>query len=62
MWLADDLWPTTADPGELDSALLNLVIDSRDAMPDGGEIIVMDSKRAPGHSQCPSLVQGRASG
>jgi two-component system cell cycle sensor histidine kinase/response regulator CckA len=38
--LADDLWPTTADPGELDSALLNLVINSRDAMPNGGEIIV----------------------
>ena len=38
--LADDLWPATADPGELDSALLNLVINSRDAMPDGGEIVV----------------------
>jgi PAS domain S-box-containing protein len=38
--LAEDLWPSIADAGELDSAVLNLVINSRDAMPQGGEIII----------------------
>jgi two-component system, cell cycle sensor histidine kinase and response regulator CckA len=38
--LADDLWPIVADPGELDSALLNLLTNSRDAMPAGGQIVL----------------------
>ena len=37
--LADqDLWNCSVDPGQLDSAILNLVLNSRDAMPDGGNI------------------------
>lgn len=36
--LAADLWIAAADPAEFDSAVLNLVLNSRDAMPDGGEI------------------------
>ena len=36
--LANDIHMTRVDPGEFDSALLNLVINSRDAMPSGGSI------------------------
>jgi two-component system, cell cycle sensor histidine kinase and response regulator CckA len=36
--LEPDLWPVEADPGEVDSALLNLTTNSRDAMPEGGVI------------------------
>ncbi len=36
--LAADLWLAAADTAELDSAVLNLVLNSRDAMPHGGEI------------------------
>lgn len=39
--LADDLWPSLADAGELDNAILNLVINSRDAMPQGGKITIL---------------------
>ncbi|MEA2985162.1 MAG: hypothetical protein QOD94_1416, partial [Alphaproteobacteria bacterium] len=38
--LKDGLWRTKVDPNQLESALLNLVINSRDAMPGGGTIII----------------------
>ncbi|NKL38055.1 response regulator [Rhizobium leguminosarum bv. viciae] len=38
--LAGGLWKTEADPNELESALLNLAINARDAMPEGGKLTI----------------------
>jgi len=38
--LAADLWRTHADPNQLESAILNLAINARDAMPGGGKLTI----------------------
>jgi len=38
--LADNVWPVSTDVSQLENALLNLVINARDAMPDGGELLI----------------------
>ncbi|MDE1181902.1 ATP-binding protein [Paraburkholderia sp.] len=37
---AASLWPALVDPGQLENALLNLCINARDAMPNGGRITI----------------------
>ncbi len=42
---AEDIWATFVDPHQLENALLNLSINARDAMPDGGRITIETSNR-----------------
>jgi PAS domain S-box-containing protein len=40
-----DLWTALVDPSQLENALLNLCINARDAMPDGGRIVIRTRNR-----------------
>ena len=55
--LEPSLWRSSIDPGQLESALLNLAINARDAMPDGGTLLIetgnvtIDAAEAARHAE-----------
>ena len=38
--LAADAWPALVDPSQLTTAVLNLALNARDAMPNGGKLVL----------------------
>src|SRR5712692_6971636 len=57
---ANDLWLTLCDPNQLESALLNLAINARDAMPDGGKLTISTANVSLGNvtADTPALSPG----
>ncbi|WP_197521159.1 MASE4 domain-containing protein [Bradyrhizobium icense] len=55
--LAEDAWTALVDPNQLSTAVLNLAINARDAMPNGGKLaletsnVVLDESYAGMHSE-----------
>lgn len=54
--VADDVWNIVADPNEFETALVNLVINARDAMPEGGSVII-SAKNIPEKAQVAISVE-----
>jgi signal transduction histidine kinase len=56
-----DLWTTLVDPNQLENAVLNLCINARDAMPDGGRLTIETSNRTvdAGMARIHELEPGR---
>ncbi|MEO8668353.1 MAG: ATP-binding protein [Bauldia sp.] len=45
MATSNELWPVDTDPTQLESALINLAINARDAMPGGGRLTIETANR-----------------
>jgi signal transduction histidine kinase len=51
--LQKDLWSATADPSQIESVILNLAVNARDAMPDVGRITISTSNVGRDHPNKP---------
>ncbi len=57
--LADDLPAAVADQNQLEMAILNLAVNARDAMPEGGRLSITARPAAPGETERVGLKPGR---
>jgi CheY-like chemotaxis protein len=52
------IWPVAVDVHELELALINLVVNARDAMPDGGTIVITAKNRRVQPEDTPDAIHG----
>jgi signal transduction histidine kinase len=56
--IEDKLWSVTVDPSQLNNVILNLAINARDAMPDGGTLTIRSLNVAHGSPLLPPAAHG----
>ena len=56
--LPDGLWPTKVDVSELELALVNIAVNARDAMPEGGKIVLSVRNVTLSRGQPPAELVG----
>jgi len=57
--LAGELWPVMIDVNQIESALLNIAINARDAMPQGGTLLIETANISTGSADLPEELAGR---
>ena len=51
--LEERLWPALVDPVQIEHVILNLAINARDAMPDGGTLTIATDEHDTGPARAP---------
>jgi CheY-like chemotaxis protein len=57
--LATELWPVLIDVSQIETALLNIALNARDAMPGGGVLVIETANIPAGDPELPVEVTGR---
>jgi len=57
--LASDLWPVLVDVGQIETALLNVALNARDAMPGGGVLVIETANIRARDDELPAEVVGQ---
>jgi len=58
--LANVLWNSFIDPSQLENAILNIVLNARDAMPSGGRIVIETENTTLDEAYCAQFEDARA--